>query len=119
MRLSSGVVGFIGGVVLTVAGAGIWQHFSQPGTLSRNLAVPAILHEIQGLSQLTSVKYTIQKVVGLEEQKHPFGSEKIYCLCRLMFWRESIYRTLRAMMFGSYRGEKLRSRFQTPQSKTL
>ena len=77
MRLMWGIVGFIGGVVITAVGAGIWQHFSQPSRLSRSLDAPTILHEIQGLSQLTSVKYTIQKVVGLEEEKHPFGSEKI------------------------------------------
>jgi Protein of unknown function (DUF4230) len=77
MRFMSGIVGFIGGVALTAVGACIWQHFSQSSTLSPNLDAPAILHEVRGLSQLTSVKYTMQKVVGLEEEKHPFGSEKI------------------------------------------
>ncbi len=35
------------------------------------------MREIQGLSELVSVKYTIQKVVGLEEKKTPVGSEKL------------------------------------------
>jgi hypothetical protein len=35
------------------------------------------VHEIQRLSELVSVKYTVQKAVGLEEQKVPFGSEKL------------------------------------------
>jgi uncharacterized protein DUF4230 len=35
------------------------------------------VHEIQRLNELVSVKYTVQKVVGLEEQKVPFGSEKL------------------------------------------
>jgi hypothetical protein len=35
------------------------------------------VHEIQGLNELVSVKYTIQKVVGLEEKKVPLGSEKL------------------------------------------
>ena len=43
----------------------------------RTLDAPAIVREIQGLSELVSVKYTIQKVVGLEEKKTPVGSEKL------------------------------------------
>jgi hypothetical protein len=38
---------------------------------------PAMLREIQRLNELVTVKYSIQKVVGLEEQKQPVGSEKI------------------------------------------
>jgi hypothetical protein len=33
--------------------------------------------EIQRLNELVSVKYTIQKVIGLEEKKVPLGSEKL------------------------------------------
>jgi hypothetical protein len=36
-----------------------------------------VVRQIQGLSELVSVKYTIQKVVGLEEKKTPVGSEKL------------------------------------------
>lgn len=43
----------------------------------RALDAPAIVREIQGLSELVSLKYTIQKVVGLEEKKTPVGSEKL------------------------------------------
>ena len=43
----------------------------------RTLDAPAIVKEIQGLSELVSVKYTVQKVVGLEEKKTPVGSEKL------------------------------------------
>ena len=35
------------------------------------------MREIQRLNELVSVKYTIQRVVGLEEQKVPLGSEKL------------------------------------------
>jgi hypothetical protein len=38
---------------------------------------PSVLAQVQRLNQLTTVKYTIQKVVGLTEQKHPVGSESI------------------------------------------
>jgi hypothetical protein len=35
------------------------------------------LAQIQRLNQLATVKYTIQKVIGLSEQKQPVGSESI------------------------------------------
>lgn len=48
----------------------------------RNLTVStlderAIVSQIQGLSELVSVKYTVQKVIGLEEKKTPVGAEKL------------------------------------------
>jgi hypothetical protein len=36
-----------------------------------------MVRAIQGLSELVSIKYTVQKVVGLEEKKTPVGSEKL------------------------------------------
>ena len=44
---------------------------------SRTVDPSAVLHEIQRLNELVSVKYTIQKVIGLEEKKVPLGSEKL------------------------------------------
>ncbi len=38
---------------------------------------PAMLREIQKLNELVTVKYSIQKVVGFEEQKQPVGTEKL------------------------------------------
>jgi hypothetical protein len=38
---------------------------------------PAVVAQIQQLSQLTTVRYTIQKVVAIEEARHPVGSESI------------------------------------------
>lgn len=38
---------------------------------------PAILVQVQQLNQLATVKYTIQKVIGIKEQKEPVGSESI------------------------------------------
>jgi hypothetical protein len=38
---------------------------------------PAILVRVQQISQLATVKYIIQKVVGIREQKVPVGSESI------------------------------------------
>jgi len=43
----------------------------------RVVDAPAVLKEIQRLSELVTVKYSIQKVVGLKEEKVPFGSEQV------------------------------------------
>lgn len=37
----------------------------------------AVVAQVQQLNQLATVRYTVQKVVGMEEQKQPVGSEKI------------------------------------------
>jgi hypothetical protein len=37
----------------------------------------AVITQVRRLNQLTTVKYTVQKVIGLEEQKQPVGSERI------------------------------------------
>lgn len=38
---------------------------------------PAIITQIQGLRELVTVKYGIQKVVAIEEKKVPFGAERM------------------------------------------
>lgn len=53
------------------------QWAGEPARVRRVVDPPALLREIQGLNELVSVKYTLQKVIGLEEQKVPVGSEKI------------------------------------------
>lgn len=45
--------------------------------VSRVIDTPALLREIKRLNELVTVKYTVQKVVGLTEQKVPLGSESI------------------------------------------
>jgi hypothetical protein len=53
-----------------------WFRHARSST-DRLADLPVLVREIQQLSELVSVKYTVQKVVGLEEQKAPFGSEKL------------------------------------------
>jgi hypothetical protein len=38
---------------------------------------PAVVAQVRQLNQLATVKYTVQKVVGIKEQKQPLGSESI------------------------------------------
>ena len=67
------VVGFLLAVIVFVIARRITSATS-PGT---TLDPVSVVHQIQRLNELVSVKYTVQKVVGLEEQKVPFGSEKL------------------------------------------
>ena len=50
---------------------------NRAATVHRVVDAPAVVKEIQDLSQLVTVKYSIQKVVGLKEEKVPFGSEQV------------------------------------------
>jgi hypothetical protein len=65
------------GVLLAVLAFLSWRNIARDTSPVRTLDPPAVVHEIQRLNELVSVKYTIQKVVGLEENKVPLGSEKL------------------------------------------
>ena len=67
------VVGFLLAAIVFVIGRRITSATSPATTLDP----VSVVHQIQRLNELVSVKYTVQKVVGLEEQKVPFGSEKL------------------------------------------
>jgi hypothetical protein len=62
---------------LSVACAYLYYFGRREGVVRRVVDAPAVVREIQQLSELVTVKYSIQKVIGLEEEKVPFGSEKI------------------------------------------
>jgi hypothetical protein len=49
---------------------------SEP-VVRRVVDAPAVVKEIQQLSELVTVKYSVQKVIGLKEEKVPFGSEQV------------------------------------------
>jgi hypothetical protein len=78
VRLKWVAAGAIVGIVFATAFFFARQAFVNRSTLPvRTLDAPAIVRQIQGLSELVSVKYTVQKVVGLEQKKTPVGSEKL------------------------------------------
>ena len=53
-------------------------YFGRRGPVVRRVVdAPAVVKEIQQLSELVTVKYSIQKVIGLKEEKVPFGSEQV------------------------------------------
>jgi hypothetical protein len=75
VRLRWTAAGAIVGIILAAA---LFFAFSSRRTPPiRTLDPPAVVRDIQSLSELVSVKYTVQKVVGLEEKKTPVGAEKL------------------------------------------
>jgi hypothetical protein len=62
------------GVVIIAIGVVLWF---REDTRSPQLDPPAVVAQIQQLNQLATVRFTIQKVVGLTEDIHPVGSESI------------------------------------------
>jgi hypothetical protein len=74
VRLKWTAIGVLAGIV--VAAAVMWM-VDRHNPAVRTLDQPAMVRQIQSLSELVSVKYTVQKVVGLEEKKTPVGAEKL------------------------------------------
>jgi hypothetical protein len=69
--------GIVAGVLLAALLFYTSRIFTRETSSVRTLDPSAVVHEIQSLNELVSVKYTIQKVVGLEEKKFLLGSEKL------------------------------------------
>jgi hypothetical protein len=71
-------LGVLAGILITVAAMlSLWKVTGAGPSMTRSLDAPSVVREIQGLSELVSVKYTVQKVIALEEKKTPIGSEKL------------------------------------------
>src|SRR5271154_5960137 len=68
----------------------------RPGGAFRKAEPPAVVFEIRQLSELVSVRYLVQKVVGLEEQKVPAGSEKILLIVQARVLGGIVLNTLQA-----------------------
>lgn len=65
-------------LLVLALGLAIWLRFSAPfGSWGRGLDTPAIVRQMQQMKELVSVRYVIQKVIGLREPKSPFGQESI------------------------------------------
>lgn len=77
MRLRWTAAGAIAGIILATVFFAFETFVDRRALPVRTLDAPAVVREIQSLSELVSVKYTVQKVVGLEEKKTPVGAEKL------------------------------------------
>ena len=72
---------FVSILIIGLAGLALYYRYVPQQTVTRRTVdTPAVVQQIQRLSELVTVKYSIQKVIGLEEQKIPFGSEKVLLL---------------------------------------
>ena len=60
-----------GGLVVGAAGLWLIQRTPSPAGL------PAVVAQIQQLNELATVRYTIQRVISLTEEKSPVGAESI------------------------------------------
>src|SRR5947208_12581254 len=63
-------------ILILLIGVALFHRFHS-GWSMRDLSSPAVLVQIQKLKQLVSVRYSIQRVVGMTEPKIPFGEESI------------------------------------------
>jgi Protein of unknown function (DUF4230) len=61
-------------ILITVFSSSHFANFPWGG---RSLDSPSVLVQIKQLKQLVTVRYSIQRVVGMTEPKEPFGSESI------------------------------------------
>jgi len=77
LRIRWAAYGVVAGVLVAVLAFLSSRTITRAVSPQRTLDPSAVVHEIQRLNELVSVKYTIQKVIGLEEKKVPLGSEKI------------------------------------------
>jgi hypothetical protein len=77
LRIRWAAFGVVAGIVLTAIAFLSSRNLAREGSPGRSLDAANVVYEIQRLNELVSVKYTVQKVVGLEQQKVPFGSEKL------------------------------------------
>ena len=76
LRIKWAAYGIVAGVLLAAMVYLATRNLTRATAPARIVDAASVVHEIQRLNELVSVKYTIQKVVGLEENKVPFGSER-------------------------------------------
>jgi Protein of unknown function (DUF4230) len=62
------------GLLLGLSFAFLWP---AAGSAAAKLSATGVVEQIQPLNSLVTVKYVLQKAIGIEEQKLPFGTEKI------------------------------------------
>ncbi len=68
----------VSALVIAAASILLYRHFfEQPAVVRRVVDAPALVQQIQQLNELVTVKYSIQKIIGLQQEKVPFGSESV------------------------------------------
>jgi len=66
-------------ICLVVAGA-VYLHLTHRGEARVTLDSAGVIKEVRQLNELVTVRYGIEKVVGMKEEKSPVGTESILLL---------------------------------------
>ena len=69
-------------LILLLVAIIIYLRFFGSGAARRTLDPAAVVTQVQRLNELATVRYSIEKVVGMKEQKNPVGEESILLLVR-------------------------------------
>src|SRR5580704_8447279 len=65
-------------LVFLIIGLIVYARVYAPGgTWLRPLDTPAVVSQVRGLKELVTVRYRVQKVVGISEPRQPLGEESI------------------------------------------
>jgi len=65
-------------LVMLIIGIIVYARVYAPGgTWLRPIDPPAVVSQVRGLKELVTVRYLVQKVVGLTEPRQPVGSESL------------------------------------------
>jgi hypothetical protein len=67
-------------LICLLVAAVVYLRASRMGGARQTLDSPAVVKEIRQLNELVTVRYGIEKVVGMKEEKSPVGSESILLL---------------------------------------
>jgi hypothetical protein len=68
------------GLICLLIGVIAYLYLYGPGAPYRTLNSAAVVKEIRQLNALVTVRYSIEKVVGMKEEKSPVGTESILLL---------------------------------------
>ena len=65
-------------LVFLIIGLIVYARVYAPGaTWLRPIDPPAVVIQVRGLKELVTVRYVVQKVVGITEPRHPLGEESL------------------------------------------
>lgn len=69
----------VSAIIIAATSILLYRHYfgEQAGAVHRLVNAPALVQQIQQLNELVTVKYSIQKIIGLQQEKVPFGSESV------------------------------------------
>jgi hypothetical protein len=77
LKWSAGTAVVTSVLLLSLAGLFLYQHTVGGGGVINAWNSPAVITEIKQLNELVTVRYSMERVVGLKEARQPLGEESI------------------------------------------